>query len=307
MTKDEALKLGIEALENIGRWLPTIGQKGLRDYEADAMKEALAQPAQEPRIDQGPDYERGFVDGMLYQTQTSIDKAVNAIAQPAQEPVAWLDLLKEARDNCKASIVEDGISAMRKEYRVDLERRLTAALTAAFITPPAAQPAQKPNRQAFLDWYNNEHWGNEDFKQGCQMAWEAALEQATQEPVNQRAHEMALRQWERWKTYVLELHERLAKYEDGAPMVLNSTAQPAQEPVGSLSVRYFRGAKSMTNIDFDYNGDLPEGDYELYTTPPQRPWVGLTDEEITKLDMDTSGTVHDFVDAVESALRSKNT
>ena len=49
MTKDEALKQGIEALENIDRWLPTIGQKGLRDYEADAlaaMKEALAQPAQ---------------------------------------------------------------------------------------------------------------------------------------------------------------------------------------------------------------------------------------------------------------------
>ena len=60
------------------------------------------------------------------------------------------------------------------------------------------------------------------------------------------------------------------------------TAQPAQEPVGSLSVRYFRGAKSMTNTDFDYNGDLPEGDYELYTTPPQRPWVGLTDDEIEK-------------------------
>lgn len=38
-------------------------------------------------------------------------------------------------------------------------------------------------------------------------------------------------------------------------------------PVGSLSVRYHRGCKSMTNTDFDYNGDLPEGDYELYTSP----------------------------------------
>jgi hypothetical protein len=59
-------------------------------------------------------------------------------------------------------------------------------------------------------------------------------------------------------------------------------AQPEQEPVGSLSVRYHRGSKSMTNFDFDYNGDLPEGDYELYTTPPaaQRPWQGLTDEEV---------------------------
>jgi len=38
MTKDQALKLALEALENIDRWLPTIGQKGLRDYEADAIQ-----------------------------------------------------------------------------------------------------------------------------------------------------------------------------------------------------------------------------------------------------------------------------
>jgi len=58
--------------------------------------------------------------------------------EPAQqEPVAWLELLREARDNCKASIVEEGISASRKEYRIDLEARLTAALN----TSP--QPAQR--------------------------------------------------------------------------------------------------------------------------------------------------------------------
>ena len=56
------------------------------------------------------------------------------IGKPEQEPVAWLDLLREARDNCKASIVEEGISASRKEYRIDLESRLTAALN---TSPPA--------------------------------------------------------------------------------------------------------------------------------------------------------------------------
>jgi len=40
-----------------------------------------AQPAQEPRLDQGPDYERGFVDGMQKQMQSSVDKAVNRMAQ----------------------------------------------------------------------------------------------------------------------------------------------------------------------------------------------------------------------------------
>lgn len=39
-------------------------------------------------------------------------------------------LLREARDNCKASIAEDGISGMRKDYRIELEQRLDAAIGA---------------------------------------------------------------------------------------------------------------------------------------------------------------------------------
>lgn len=60
---------------------------------------------------------------------------VSEFAQQQQqaEPVAWMELLREARDNCKASIVEEGISASRKEYRIDLEARLTAAMN---TTPP---------------------------------------------------------------------------------------------------------------------------------------------------------------------------
>jgi hypothetical protein len=32
-------------------------------------------------LDQGPDYERGFVDGAQHQMKTSVDKAVNKMAQ----------------------------------------------------------------------------------------------------------------------------------------------------------------------------------------------------------------------------------
>lgn len=59
----EVMQKALEALENINNWLPTIGQKGLRDYEAGAitgLREALAQPEE----------------------QQSCDK---------QEPVAWID------------------------------------------------------------------------------------------------------------------------------------------------------------------------------------------------------------------------
>ena len=33
-------------------------------------------------LKQGPDYERGFIDGMQKQMQSSVDKAVNAMTQP---------------------------------------------------------------------------------------------------------------------------------------------------------------------------------------------------------------------------------
>ena len=42
-----------------------------------------------PRLDQGADYERGFIDGMQYQMQSSVDKAVNAMSR------TWIGLTYE--------------------------------------------------------------------------------------------------------------------------------------------------------------------------------------------------------------------
>ena len=47
MTKDEALKLALEALEVLG-WQPTEEAMDYRDNAITAIKEALAQPEQEP-------------------------------------------------------------------------------------------------------------------------------------------------------------------------------------------------------------------------------------------------------------------
>jgi hypothetical protein len=43
-----------------------------------------------PRLDQGPDYERGFIDGMMYQTQSSVYKAVDAMSKRT-----WVGLTDE--------------------------------------------------------------------------------------------------------------------------------------------------------------------------------------------------------------------
>ena len=43
-----------------------------------------------PRLNQGPDYERGFIDGMMYQTQTSVYRAVDAMSKRT-----WVSLTDE--------------------------------------------------------------------------------------------------------------------------------------------------------------------------------------------------------------------
>ena len=53
-----------------------------------------------PRLDQGADYERGFVDGMSKQAQSSVDKAVNAMTQPtyyipSKDQRTWVGLTDE--------------------------------------------------------------------------------------------------------------------------------------------------------------------------------------------------------------------
>ena len=45
----------------------------------------------------------------------------------------------------------------------------------------------------------------------------------------------------------------------------------------------------------------------LYTAPPQRPWVGLTDEEINSWDLPDKPTVAQFARFVEAKLKEKNT
>ena len=113
MTKDEALKLALEALEASHFLIHGDETKGglafcmdgyysgcfdidSNDKQANeaitAIKEALAQPKSE--------YERGFINGMQKQMQSSVDKAVNAMTQPTyyipnKDERTWVGLTNE--------------------------------------------------------------------------------------------------------------------------------------------------------------------------------------------------------------------
>ena len=80
--------------------------------------------------------------------QTAWQAARRAPAAPV--PQGWRDLVKEARDNCMASIAEDGISHGRREYRKELLSRLDAMLSAA-PQPPVAAPVELPEPAGWID------------------------------------------------------------------------------------------------------------------------------------------------------------
>jgi hypothetical protein len=58
------------------------------DHPTDPDKMIL----RKPRLDQGADYERGFIDGMMYQTQTTVNKAVDAMSRRT-----WVGLTEDER------------------------------------------------------------------------------------------------------------------------------------------------------------------------------------------------------------------
>jgi hypothetical protein len=78
--------------------------------------------------------------------------------------------------------------------------------------------------------------------------------------------------------------------------------QPAQqEPVAILN--HAHGIHTVRSVKL--NG-LPDGEYNLYTSPPaQRTWVGLTEEERNVINRHNV-YVSDIISATEAKLRSKN-
>ena len=45
----------------------------------------------------------------------------------------------------------------------------------------------------------------------------------------------------------------------------------------------------------------------LYTAPPKKEWVGLTDGEISLVDWKPNETLHDYARTIEAKLKEKNT
>jgi hypothetical protein len=100
--------------------------------------------------------------------------------------------------------------------------------------------------------------------------------------------------------------ERGSIYEKAIAALKERLTQPEQEPVAWM---YINTDGECEQIEYGEPFDDPSTT-PLYTTPPQRTWVGLTDEDIGDAYVawdDTNGaSFADFARAIEAKLKQKN-
>ena len=100
----------------------------------------------------------------------------------------------------------------------------------------------------------------------------------------------------------LENRTSLMKWQIARDAVKEALAQPEQEPVATLDdleQEIYENTRQFVSRDV-----MEWMLKRYYTTPPQRTWVGLTDEEIKELDLSNYVQV---VKIVEAKLKDKNT
>jgi hypothetical protein len=79
-------------------------------------------------------------------------------------------------------------------------------------------------------------------------------------------------------------------------------------------VAWYHAEDFKTHFTTGPSDDMVKNGYwqPLYTTPPQRTWVGLTDEEIKEIvgpwgDTPVTGYTRKLFDQIEAKLKEKNT
>ena len=93
-------------------------------------------------------------------------------------------------------------------------------------------------------------------------------------------------------------------YESKRAAAQDKLAQPAQEPVAWMNPSWIdpdtRGWQSDSFESIPIEGWLP-----IYTTPPQRPWVDLTEDQLVEIGVAT-GLERAAVEMISNKLKDKN-
>ena len=104
--------------------------------------------------------------------------------------------------------------------------------------------------------------------------------------------------------------EKISREMTAEIVAARALAQPAQKPVAWTTMPEAEDWCFVSG-NKDPNGKLDGKWFPLYTTPPQRTWVGLTDDEIKDIigswgDTPINGYTRKLFDQIEAKLKEKN-
>ena len=105
-------------------------------------------------------------------------------------------------------------------------------------------------------------------------------------------------------------HPQQIHYRDKAITAIKEALAQEQEPVAVVDVHEFYD----NCANFSLLQKLPKGKHTLDNIPPQRTWVGLTDEQIAEIENEyivdyriPAGSAWNFAKDIEAKLKEKNT
>ena len=95
-------------------------------------------------------------------------------------------------------------------------------------------------------------------------------------------------------------------WDDTIAAIHKALAQPEQKPVGQV------GEDKHGLVGHIYDDRKVKIGDKLYTTPPQRTWVGLTDDDLLQIreslqTVEGQSLLQSLTKAIEAKLREKNT
>ena len=163
MTKDEALDLALEALEWDADYDTSVT---LQKAAITAIKQARSAPVQEPKF--WYDQEEGLLHDHF---DDSPFGCIPLYTTPPAAPVQERNFCERCGKRLGSGIhtCTPPAAPTSAEYAMGYAEGFNDGCKPA--------PVQEP--VAFFDWYDNAHWGNEDFKEGCHRSWNAAIKYTT--------------------------------------------------------------------------------------------------------------------------------
>ena len=203
--------------------------------------------------------------------------AQDKLAQPAQKPVAWMWRCKPYYDypNWEVSLKRPADSGRDGNKKTDGYEDVPL-----YAAPP--QPAQKP-----VAWLEPE-WGE---KICPEVGYEVTM-------TDDHPRDLC------W----IPLYAQRPQGEPVAWQLWVGADTPPNAPMGWQFYSTYNSKKSA-EVSARTINSYQQAPFAklvpLYTTPPQRPWVGLTDEEAQWL-YDNCRTPSNLIDMVEAKLKEKN-